>query len=844
MTLPHLPTWLRACPRPSARFMAWRAGQAVLCVALGVIAAILLSPRPPLLEGVPFSTSVLDRNGRLLRVSLAQDDTWRIRSDLAELPPQLVEATLLYEDRYFYWHPGVNPVAITRAALNEVLGWRGRFGASTITMQVARMRFGLNSRSLSGKMLQMLRAFQIERHYTKREILTAYLNLVPYGGNVEGAAAASRIYFRKAPAELTLSQCITLSVIPQSPAKRKPGSDSDGDLHRSRKLLAQRWLGSHPEDADTLRALDFSPPMAAPRDLPFVAPQFTQALLAEKDRERPSEEHIIHATLDAQLQRIVEQRITDSLRRAEGLGLKNAAALLVDWRTMEVRASAGSADFFNAEIQGQVDGTRMLRSPGSALKPFIYALAIDAGLIHPLSLLSDAPSSFVGYNPENFDRDFCGPILARDALTQSRNVPAVELEARLIRLRDEARDNRAAPSPCPRTLYEMLRAAEVPGLKSERHYGLAITLGAEEVSMRDIARLYGMLASGGTWRDLRDTTQAQAPARETPRRMLSPEACFLTLDMLATAAPPDALQTFAPRGAEDPKAVAWKTGTSFSFRDAWTAGVFDNFVLVVWVGNFDSTQNNALAGRVAAAPLFFSIAEGVRSSGIDKYVPSLHAETSRVPGTSHVPPITHDWHSPQNLNLTRVTLCATSGDIACPHCPRTVQSWFIPGRSPISICAVHQLVWIDPATGLRVTAADSIPGGAKEQVVEVWPSDIQKLFARASMSRRGPPPWAPGHEPRTGESTSSAPAVAIVSPQPGLQYRMIAGEAPPRIPLQAASSGRSRRVDWFRGTEPLGSSRPDEVLLWSAPPGRHELTAVTDDGAVASVNVTVSVTSP
>ncbi|MEZ0298497.1 MAG: penicillin-binding transpeptidase domain-containing protein, partial [Candidatus Methylacidiphilales bacterium] len=648
---------------------------------------------------------------------------------------------------------------------------------------------------------------------------------------------------------------------------------------------------------------------------------------------------VIPSTLDARLQRIVDQRIAESLRRGETLGLKNAAAILVDWRTMEVRASAGSADFFNVEIQGQIDGTRMMRSPGSALKPFIYALALDAGLIHPLTLLNDAPASFTGYNPENFDRDFCGPIHARDALTQSRNVPAVELEARLVRLRDEAEaqaraaaapsDNASAMSTAtsrgparpsripftathvssgkrnslagaatdisapyrfpfstsasasaaerPRTLYELLRTAQVAGLKPELHYGLAIALGAEEVSIRDMARLYGMMAGGGLLRELKDRTDLPQTLPNHAPRTLSPEACFLTLDMLATAKPPDSAQSFAPRGAEDPRAIAWKTGTSFSFRDAWTAGVFDNYVLIVWVGNFDSRQNSALAGRVAAAPLFFSIIDGVRTSGIDKYIPppvsvlppasDSTGGTSDVSETAHVPqqaalslpagPATptaaasqgspgspiHDWHSPEGLNLTRVPLCAVSGDIACPHCPRTVQGWFVPGLSPISACTVHQLVWIDPATGLRVPAADSVPG-ARQHVIEVWASDVRQLFARAGMPRRDAPPWAPGFEPKAGETSAAAAAIAIVSPQPGLQYRMITGGTPPRVPLQAASSGNTRRIDWFKGTEPLGSSRPDEVLLWTAPPGLHEITAVTDDGAVSSVSITVSVASP
>src|SRR6266700_799360 len=469
------------------------------------VAAIWLAlPKPPLLDDVSFSQCVRDRSGKLLRVTLTSDQKFRIRIPLRDISPELIDATLRYEDKYFARHPGVNPVALIRSGFG--LLHRGpRSGGSTITMQLARLRFHLQTRTPGGKFIQIVRALELERHYSKAQILEAYLNLAPYGRNIEGAGAASQIYFGKTAARLTGPESISLSVIPQSPSRRALFSDRE---NQSLNAAQDNWYDRSRTDSGA----QFSSRLFQARAqtaIRMLAPHFVwQVLGAEKGRD------VIVTTLDLDRQQLVERRIAGYIQANRNRGMQNAAAMLVDVRTMDVLAQVGSANFFNLEIQGQVDGTRSPRSPGSTLKPFVYALALDQGLIHPLSILADAPRSFGDYDPENFDREFVGPIRACDALGRSRNLPAVELASQL-----------ADP-----TLYEFLRGAGVPLPRSESLYGLSLPLGGAEIKMEDLVRLYAALANNGELRPLR--RKASDPISTHGQQIILPEAAFLTLEML------------------------------------------------------------------------------------------------------------------------------------------------------------------------------------------------------------------------------------------------------------------------------------------------------------------------
>ncbi|MGA7273559.1 MAG: penicillin-binding protein 1C, partial [Candidatus Udaeobacter sp.] len=650
----------------------------------------LLLPKPPLLDGISFSKCVRDRNGKLLRVTLTTDQKFRVWTALPNISPALIDATLRFEDKYYRRHPGVNPVALLRSALN-LRGGGTHSGASTITMQLARLRYHLCTRTLGGKCVQIVRALELERHYSKAEILEAYLNLAPYGRNIEGVGAASQIYFDKPASRLSRPEAVALSVIPQSPSRRALFVDRN---NQSLDSAQSHWYDRAKIDREFSARL-FS--ARAQRDRKFLAPHFVQQIIAtEKGRDE------IVTTLDLAKQQLIERRVADYIQTNRNRGIQNAAALLVDTRTMDVLAQIGSADFFNAEIQGQVDGTRAPRSPGSTLKPFVYALALQQGLIHPLSILSDAPHSFGDYNPENFDREFVGPIRACDALARSRNLPAVELASQLHHP----------------TLYEFLRGAGVKLPRSESVYGLSLPLGGAEVTMEDLVRLYAALANNGELRPLRRTSRDPTAARG--RSVIMPEAAFLTLEMINLPRP-EVGRAYSDQAAP----VFWKTGTSHGFRDAWSIAVFNHYVLAVWIGNFDGRGNGTFVGRIAAAPLLFQIIDSLRA-------------TWPEPNQPHLPP--------PGANLKRVSFCAVSGDLPEPYCTQLVEGWFIPGISPIKLCDVHQEVLVDAASGLRV-ARDDGTRQLRREVYEFWPTELLSIFRRAGVPRKLPPPFLPDTDP-------------------------------------------------------------------------------------------------
>ncbi len=744
-------------------------------------AAWVVLPKPPLLEGVSFSQCVRDRNGKLLRVTMTCDQKYRVWTSLPNISPALVDATLQFEDKYYRYHPGVNPVALVRAAFGLRPGG-ARSGASTITMQLARLRYHLPTRTFRGKFVQIVRALELERHYSKSQILEAYLNLAPYGRNIEGVGAASQIYFGKTAAHLTRPESISLCVIPQSPTRRALFADRNNHSLDSALFRFGRRDAHRPHRQDACATISFSARAQAERK--FLAPHFVQQVLAtEKGRDE------IVTTLDLPKQQLIERRIADYIRENRSRGIHNAAALLIDTRSMDVLAQVGSADFFNAEIQGQVDGTRAPRSPGSTLKPFVYALGMEQGLIHPLSILSDAPHSFGDYDPENFDREFAGPIRACDALARSRNLPAVELASHLRHP----------------TFYEFLRGAGVRLPRSEALYGLTLPLGGAEVTMEDLVRLYAALANNGELHPLRRTSQDPIALRG--RRIIMPEAAFLTLEMLNLSRP-EISSTYSDQIAP----VFWKTGTSHGFRDAWSIAVFNHYVLAIWIGNFDGRANGTFVGRIAAAPLLFQIIDSLRAGWPE-------------PNQPHLPP--------PGANLKRVSFCAVSGDLPEPYCTQQVEGWFIPGISPIKLCDVHQEVLVDAVSGLRVPRDDGTRQ-LRREVYEFWPTELLSIFRRAGVPRKLPPPFLPGTSPELIARTGNAPQ--IISPAAGQKIVLTSAGT---IALRAKTDADVREIYWFADNTFIARTNPQDVVAWKPRPGSYELNALDDHGRAGASYVTV-----
>lgn len=765
---------------------------ALFVVAVLALTVIAAAARPTLLDAYTFGRAVYDRDGRLLRLSLAGDERYRLFVPLEEIAPTMVDATLLYEDRWFYWHPGINVVALAKAVLQTYVHEEGRRGASTLSMQLARLRFDIDSRTIPGKLEQMARALQLELYYSKRDLLEAYLNLAPYGGNVEGVGAASVIYFDREPDRLSLAEALALTVMPQQPSQRAPTSDGREPvaLKVARERLASAWLGAHPEADREHAGLDAPLRMRRRRDLPFLAPHF--ATLLAGDASRPSR---TRTTLDLGLQEILERQVDSYVERKTGIGITNASVMLLDHRDMEVLALVGSADFFDADLEGQVNGTRAKRSPGSALKPFIYGMALDQGLIHPRTLLKDAPMRFGAYNPENFDGEFSGPTSATEALVRSRNVPAVYLTTQL---RDGG-------------LYGLLSRAGISDLKSPEHYGLALVLGGMEVTMEELVGLYAMLAGNGALRPLRyqlDTPHSRGV------RLMRAEAAHLTLQMLEENPRPG--QGFRSEWIAHDLPVAWKTGTSYGYRDAWAVGVVGPWVLAVWVGNFDGRGNPSFVGRRAAAPLFFEVIDALRTH-LPRKPPATDAD---------------------ELHLAEVRVCAVSGDLPGEHCRRTRETQFIPGTSPITKCSVHRQVNIDRATGLRACSAD--PRTSRPEVFEVWPSDLEDLFVQAGMPRRKPPPYAPSCAMAERAVDGNPPAITSPVPEVVYNVRASAGETQ-SIALTATADADVRSLHWFAGEQYLGEAGRSHTFFWDAPPGDYLLRVVDDSGRSDALAVKVAV---
>ncbi len=810
---------------------------AVFLVCVLAAITIRLYPKPPLSTRYTSSVAVYDARGQLLRLTLAKDDRYRLWLPLDSISPEIIEAFLLQEDRWFYRHFGVNPLALARGGWRTYVAGEPRQGGSTITMQLARMMERNSSRSLHGKVKQIARALMLEAMYSKRDILEAYLNLVPYGANIEGVGAASLIHFGKSTQALSLPETLTLAVIPQAPSKRtliRAQERADGaSLSGARLRLFARWLAQHPPAAAQAGLMKLALNLRTANQLPFQAPHAVNHLLARHNFDSGASREI-HATLDLRLQRTLERQIHRYVERQRRIGIENATAMLVDYRTMEVKAVVGSAGFHNAAISGQVNGTLAKRSPGSTLKPFIYALAMDQGLIHPLSVLKDAPVAFGPFSPENFDGNFIGPVTARDALIRSRNVPAVGLAAKL-----------SQPS-----LYDFLKRAGVSRMASEKHYGLALALGGGDVSMEELVTMYGVLANRGVLKPLHYRTSGKQGVFPLPSgqgntwsaaeglrvregistapgdinhetftnegvRLISEEASFMTLDILRGNPRPEG--TIAGTRASIP--VAWKTGTSWGFRDAWSAGVFGPYVLAVWIGRFDGEGNPAYVGVQAAAPLFFQIVDAIAAE-----------DRGLIEPVFRNPP-----------NLARVEVCAASGDLPNLHCPMKATTWFVPGKSPIRVSDVHRAVMIDTRSG-RVACPPYEQARVQQVVYEYWPSDLMRLFTQAGVPRRVPPTGDCGNATGVGAVAEGGTPPAISAPARGAAYVMRASQ-PERnvVPLAAIAEGGVNTLYWFANDSFITAGRPGIALPWKpTQPGRYLLRVVDEHGRADSREVVVT----
>ncbi len=633
-----------------------------------------------------------DRNGALLHVDLNADEAWLLPVALEGINPHLLRATLSAEDKRFHGHPGVDPLALLRACLSCVWHREARSGASTITMQLVKRQ--IDSRSLRGKLVQMAEALRLERRASKDAILAAYLNTVPYGLNVSGCEAATWRYFGKPAAALSLAEAALLAALPKAPSRLMPLA------HPERAKTRRDWVLRRMHETGHIGPAELETALAASIGTAWHAfPRHAGHLASHKT------EGVHQATVDRELQRHVQAALAKRLDKLRG-EVDNGAVLVVDVDSAEVLAYAGSGSFFDARLGGQYDAAQAPRSPGSALKPFLYALAMERQLLYPCEVLLDAPWDSGCYSPENYYPRFRGPVDAGEALRASLNIPAVTVI------------NRLGVAP----FSERLQACGMTTLhRRPEDYGLGLTLGNCEVRLFEMAQAYTMLANLGQWRPLR--CWANNPPASVPARQVYDQAvCVKLFDMLEQQPPGELEKHIAsPINARTP--VCWKTGTSPGNRDAWTFMFNRHYVVGVWLGNSDGSPSYRLIGAAAALP----VATRVFRDLPEKNTPA--------------------W--PEREALRLVEVCARSGLPPSTWCPHRNTAALPESQHLHRQCDLHYPT--------RRAAAG--PLGEDGEIVERWPAaPITWNLAHVEAPRKA------------ADVAQRAQALRIVSPADGAQY--------------------------------------------------------------------------
>lgn len=764
----------------------WRRRLALLALPLALLwLADRLFPLPLPEDGL--ARVVLAEDGTPLWRFADADGVWRYPVVPEEVSPYYLEALLTYEDRWFYQHPGVNPLALGRAAWQNLSGGRVLSGGSTLSMQVARL-LDPHERSLAGKLKQLWRTLQLEWHLSKDEILALYLNRAPFGGTLQGVAAASWAYLGKPPSQLTRAEAALLAVLPQAPSRLRPDRHPERAQAARDKVLRRMAQFAQWSQAAVDEALQ-EPVLLAPRQEPNLA-----SLLARRLNVAGSPP-LIRTTLDANLQRRLEDLLLGW--RARLPERTSAAILVVDSESMAVRAYLGSLDVGDDKRYGHVDMIRAQRSPGSTLKPFLYGLAMDAGLIHSESLLQDVPRRYGDYRPGNFAAGFIGPVSASEALATSLNLPAVQL----------------LEAYGPKRFAGELRGVGVPlALPAGAEPNLALILGGAGSRLEELVAGYSAFARNGL--AARPRLQPQDALHE--RRLLSPGSAWIVRRILAGQARPD----------RDPRAelvqrpvLAWKTGTSYGFRDAWAIGVGPRHLIGVWIGRPDGTPVPGQFGLASAAPLLLQVHDLLVNRDRQR---SLAPPVQAVPAGIGVAAIC--W--PLGQELARDD----------PNCRRQRFAWTLDGTVPPTLQAadqplglgLSQRVWLD-AHGRQVAASCE---GARESQIALWPAPLE--------------PWLPRRERRAARlpaaSAECPPAVplpaaplSIVGVREGDRLRRPASSAGP-LQLKLAAVGGSGTRWWFLNGRPVAESRPGESIEQKlTASGLYQLSLLDQSGATARV---------
>ena len=733
----------------------------------------LLIPLPSPLFKKDYSTEVLDKDGTILRLFLNQHEQWCFPPDPSTpIPEKLKQTVLFFEDKYFPYHPGVNPVSLARTIFQNITSGHIVSGASTITMQTARL-MQPKSRTFTHKVLEILQAFKMELRYSKAKILSAYLNHAPYGGNIVGYRAASLRYFRKRPRELTWAEAAVLAVLPNAPALISPLRSPDQlKKKRDRLLSAMFKSGFFNKETFTLAVAEEIPRLSYAPEV--HAPHLSRRLKAEYPGR-----FILRSTIDLTLQQTVEEILLRRKSLLNAHGIRNMAALVVETQSGAVRAYAGSADF----KQAQVDGLQAPRSTGSILKPFLYALSMDDGLLLPQTLIKDIPTYFGPFSPSNADKAYRGIVSAKQALIQSLNVPAVRL------LNKYGLDS----------FYYFLKQAGLSTLfRRAEEYGLPLIIGGAEATPWDIATLYRGLARGGRFSSLHILTRPEN--LNTDRALISSGAAWLTLNMLNEVKRPGNEYYWKQYSGQRP--LAWKTGTSYGQRDAWAAGVNPQWTIVVWAGNFSGEGNAGLSGAGTAGPLLFDIFNHLPKNGKES------------------------WFPKPDSALTKVEICRQSGFAAGPFCQDKIQVDAPLYMKPLALCPFHKQLTVSEDEKEQVCSLCWKPGHKKVLRLLYPPQVEQFLRQNGSKAESAPPhrrscPAPPVQNPLTIIYPGSSASIFLPRDFDGSLQK---------LNCRAAHQQQGQMVYWYLDDHYLGSTRERHEKALRPGRGWHNLLLIDQDG--------------
>jgi penicillin-binding protein 1C len=730
-----------------------------------------------------YSTLHLASDSSLLRISLSKSGKYRLKMRLGDFSQYTLKGFLAYEDKFFYMHPGVNPAAIIRAAFLNATEKRVISGGSTISMQVIKM-IEPRERNIGSKIIEAFRALQLEAHYGKKKTFEIYLNTVPMGGNIEGVGAASYIYFNKSPADLTPAEAALLIAIPRSPVKNRP--DAAG-AKNARDAVLDRIHDAIGISASMLRVAKAEPTPLNKFHNPYILPH-----LVNKKLSRDS--FVRKYFIDMNIQAMAENIIKRSAERLAAYGVNNCAVIVVKNNGLKVVAYMGSPDFYDSRHCGQVDCASIPRSPGSALKPFVYGLALDKGIITPKSVVFDIPRDYGGYRPVDFEKKFRGPVTAESALTMSLNIPAVHLEYTMGR---------------EGLLGLLKRVGIFSGLRASDDPGLSVVLGAFPVSLEELVTLYTSLACGGEIRPLNYIENGGGEPE--PQRLMSGEAAYIISEMLASGERPDLPQSweFTPYRGK----VAFKTGTSFGLRDAWCVGYNPDYTVGVWFGNADASPSFELVGIKTAAPVVMEIFNYL-SRQSDSW-----------------------FEKPERVKKRMV--CASSGMPPNDNCPAVNEDMYIEGVSSVKKCDVHRIIYLDRKSGKRIRQPDAgmDPYAYEKKVVEEWPVDVA-TFLREHGGQTGAIPVY-GNQENYAEGGADAPR--ILSPQDGSVFiiNKAIKEQYRKIALKAAVASGNGEIYWFLNGSVTATAKPQDTVFLALGPGDWEITVQDSFGGVDKAGVKV-----